>query len=180
LDESVSSGAAKANEKWLAIKKELTYECHKFASETSRLRQKAFVVNGKFLLQSLDQSNAKEFLLNEGKKLVKMLGTLLPEASGELQKGKDLQAMGVIEMSVEMFALLCSLLGKTKSLASTDAKAFPGFEPFFENIKLKLKELEEAFVQSDFILLSDLLEYELVELLPEAEKALQEIVDALP
>ncbi len=171
------SEASLEQDKWVKSRNELAGLYQQLAVHSLRLKQKAFISNNFALISALTKDNVKDFLKDNGHDMIELLQGVLPEAASELQKGKDLQAMAVIEIVVEAFGLLGNLLERGKQLANIEQKSLPEFELFFENIRPKLKELEQAFIDLDYVLLSDLLEYELSELLPEAEASLTEIAE---
>jgi hypothetical protein len=119
-------------------------------------------------------------LSGEGLRLLEILRQILPASAAEIQKGRDASAMPLVQHAVEALELLLALVERGELLLRIEQKEASDLSALREPLSAKLVELEGAFQRRDFVLLGDLLEYELAEQLPAMEKVVRDLASRFP
>lgn len=135
------------------------------------------------LRQSIGQmgpGTARDLVLEEGKRLKLMLHQLLPEAAAELQKGRDILAMPLVQAAAESLELLLSLLDRGFTLVQIESGHGLKERELQGPLLERLRDLEEAFTRKDAVTLGDLLEYEIPEVLSPIWESMDKLTAALP
>lgn len=135
------------------------------------------------LRQSIGQmgpDTARSLVIEEGKRLKLMLHKLLPEAAAELQKGRDILAMPLVQAAAESLELLLSLLDRGFTLVQIESGHGLKERELQGPLLDRLRDLEEAFTRKDAVTLGDLLEYEIPEVLLPIWESMDKLTAALP
>ncbi|MBN8216535.1 MAG: hypothetical protein J0L75_07810 [Spirochaetes bacterium] len=119
-------------------------------------------------------------LLGEGLRLLAILKQILPASAAEIQKGRDAAAMPLVQQAVEALELFLALVERSETLLRIERKEASDLSALREPLSAKLTELEGAFQRRDFVLLGDLLEYELTEHLPAMETVVRDLAARFP